>query len=346
MANNANYVLCSRCFRNAGVCFEAEKLGSLSSEKCPQCGAVDGAKLTTENLNTLQQAFFITGSRVSAYYPSPIGFGGAKLSAVQFEANTWTDHLLLKNFTDSDLYWYGPPLWRLGHSLLREKIESRLKPDDHPWPLGVGQDTPIETLWDEAISIVKPIVIDKGQKVFRARKLVNEPLDPFQYDSPPLEFIAPSRFNDSTHQVFYAAFDVDTCLFELKLGPSEIVKNELTVARFELNQPLRVLNLCNVDRGGLAQVDFLERMALLDGLLFPHERSYFLTQSLSRHIERRGFAGILHPSAFRYISNREAKNLTIFGAPLKDGKLELKDINSVVIESVNYDLRFGPAYKQ
>src|SRR6267142_3417841 len=346
MIGSSQYILCSKCFKNAGISVEAEKIGCASAPECPRCGAPAGAKLTEENLLRLQDNFFIGGSRVSAYYPSPIGLGGAELSETQFEPNTWTDYLLIKEHTGRELFWYGPPLWRLGHSLLREKVEARLKPDDYDWPLSVGQETTLEELWDEAISILKPMVLERGKRLFRARMLAKKPLKTFEYDSPPADLVRPGRFNDSIHRVFYAAFDIDTCLLELKLGPSEIVRHEVTVAQFVLKQPLRVLNLCDIDNIGLEHADFVDRMALLDGLLFPHERDYFMTQSLSRHIEKRGFEGILHPSAFKYIANREARNLTVFGAPMNDGRIELLDVNAVTIESVTYDLRFGPAYEQ
>ena len=268
------------------------------------------------------------------------------MSSSQFEANTWADYLLIRDLTGVGLFWYGPPLWRLGHSLLREKVEARLKPDEYQWPLSVGQETTLDDLWDEAITVLKPMLLEEGEKIFRARVLAKNRLNAGEYDSPPPGFIKPCRFNDSTHQVFYGALDVETCLVELKLGPSELVRNEVTVARFALKRPLRVLNLCDIVRGDLDQSDFVERMALLSGLLFPHERDYFMTQSFSRHIEKRGFDGIMHPSAFRYIGNVESRNLVIFGSPVKDGRLELLDINAVTVGSFSYDLRFGPAYEQ
>ncbi len=272
--------------------------------------------------------------------------GGARLSPSQFEANTWADYLLLKENTGVELFWYGPPLWRLGHSLLREKVEARLKPAEYQCPLDVGQETTIEQLWDEAIAVLKPAVLNEGDKLFRTRILAKNPLNVLEYDSPPPNLIKPSRFNDSSHQIFYGAFDLETCLLELKLGPSEIVRNEVTAARFRLKEPLTVLNLCDIVRGELGHSDFVERMALIDGLLFPHERDYFMTQSLSRHIEKLGFDGILHPSAFRYIGNLEARNLAIFGAPVQNGRIELLDINTVTIGSLKYNVRFGPAYEQ
>ncbi len=343
MTDSTQFVLCSNCFKNLGISVEAEKIGHASPCNCPRCGAVAGMKLTQENLRTLQTNFFVAGSRVSAYYPSPIGMGGAELSTSEFEPNTWADYLLLKENTGVELFWYGPPLWRLGHSILREKVRARLKPAEYQWPLDVGQETTVEQLWDEAIAVLKPVVLNEGDKLFRARVLAKNPLNVLEYDSPPPDLIKPSRFNDSSHQVFYGAFDLETCLLELKLDPSEIVRNEVTAARFRLKKPLRVLNLCDIVRG---ELDFVERVALIDGLLFPHERDYFMTQSLSRHIDKLGFDGILHPSAFRYIGDLEARNLAIFDAPVQDGRMELLDINAVTIGSLKYNVRFGPAYEQ
>ncbi len=244
------------------------------------------------------------------------------------------------------LFWYGPPLYRLGHSLLREKIQARLKPREYEWPLSVGKETTIDELWDEVISITKPVILKEGDKLFRPRILTKNQLTPTEYDSPPPDRIKANRFNDSTHQVFYGGLDVETCMLELKLGPAEIVRNEVRVARFELTQPRKLLDLCHSFRGSLEHADFVERMATLDGLLFPHDQDYFMTQSLSRHIAKRGFDGILHPSAFRYIGDRDAKNLVFFGAPFKENRIKLLDINSVAVGALNYDLQFGPVYEQ
>ena len=346
VSDSIQFVSCSNCFKNLGISVEAKKLGKEYPGECPRCGTTAGAKLNSEQSRTLQINFFLGGSHVTTYYPPPIGMGGAKLSPSQFEPNTWEDYLVLKELTGIELFWHGPRLWRLGHSLLREKVLARLKPAEHEWPRSVGQDTSLSDLWDEAISIVKPTLLREGEKVFRARTHAENPLKILDYDSPPLPSIQPNRFNDSTHQVFYGACDVETCLIELKLGPNELVRNDVTVARFALKRSLNVLNLCDISRGELEHGAFIERMALLTGLLFPRDADYFITQSLSRHIEDRGFDGILHPSAFQSISKVESRNLVIFGAPVKDGRIELLDVNRVAIGSLRYDLRFGPACKQ
>jgi hypothetical protein len=339
-------LLCSNCFKNVGISIEAQRIGTSTTLPCPKCGSVDGAKLTKEQLQTLQFNFFLGGSRVTAYFPSPIGLAGANLSPFQFEGNTWADYLLIKSLTDTELFWHGPHLDRLGLCLLRDKVLARLKPDDYPWPLDIGHDVTIDDLWDAALAVVKAQILPAGQKVFRVRSLAKNPLDVSEYDSPPTKLIKACRFNDSTHQVFYGAFDAETCIIELKLGPSEIVRNEVTIARFQLKQSLRVLNLCDFRANGLNHSDFRECRALLSGLLFPHQQDYFLTQSLSRHIEKRGYDGILHPSAFIYIGKPEAKNLVVFRAPVADGRLQLLDINSIAVDSLKYELLFGPAYHQ
>jgi hypothetical protein len=58
------------------------------------------------------------------------------------------------------------------------------------------------------------------------------------------------------------------------------------------------------------------RFTTLDGLLFPRVKDYSASQSLSRYIQRVGFDGFVHPSALRFVSDRKANNLALFGAPL------------------------------
>lgn len=346
MSNLDPIVLCSDCFKNVGISIEAQKIGTSTTLPCPKCKSAKGAKLTKEQLQTLQFKFFLGGSQVTAYFPSPIGVGGAELSPSQFEGNTWDDYLLMKSLTGTELRWYGPHLDRFGLCFLRDKILTRLGSDKYHLHVDMGDDVTIDDLWDEALTVVKAQILPKGEKVYRVRSLAKNPLDVSEYDSPPTKLIMPCRFNDSTHQVFYGAFDAETCIMELKLGPSEIVRNEVTIARFQLKQPLKVLNFCDIEANGLDHSDFRECRTLLNGLLFPHQQDYFMTQSLSRHIERRGYDGILHPSAFTYIGKPEAKSLVVFGAPVADGRLQLLDINSITVDSLKYELLFGPAYQQ
>jgi len=166
-ANRA--IACSSCFKNFGLALEARKVGNSSPSECPRCKSTNGAKLGKDQLWTLQNNFFIWGSSPTTYYPSPIGLAGAELRAAEFEANTWEDYLLLQMLTPVKLFWYGPALYRFGMSLLREKIQARLKPDQHEWPLSVDQKTTIDDLWRDVTSIVRPIVLNVGTRIFRAR---------------------------------------------------------------------------------------------------------------------------------------------------------------------------------
>jgi hypothetical protein len=88
----------------------------------------------------------------------------------------------------------------------------------------------------------------------------------------------------------------------------------------------------------------IERLATLDGLLFPRDNDYYATQALARYLSGLGFTGILYPSAFCIIGGNESKNLVIFGCPLKERAVDLLDINRLGVSAINYDLRFGPAF--
>jgi hypothetical protein len=105
VAHASHHLACSYCFKNVGVSIEAKKIGELDSQECPRCKARQGLKLGKEELWTLQQKFFLAGSQPTAYYPSPIGLGGAALSPAEFEPNTWADYVLLKELTGVPLFW-------------------------------------------------------------------------------------------------------------------------------------------------------------------------------------------------------------------------------------------------
>jgi hypothetical protein len=169
VSNSDPIVLCSDCFKNVGISIEAQKIGTSTTLPCPKCKSANGAKLTKEKLQTLQFKFFLGGSQVTAYFPSPIGVGGAELSSSQFEGNTWDDYLLMKSLTDIELRWYGPHLDRLGLCFLRDKILTRLGSDKYHLHVDMGDSVTIDDLWDEALTVVKAQILPKGEKVYRVR---------------------------------------------------------------------------------------------------------------------------------------------------------------------------------
>jgi len=55
-------LLCSACFRDEGLRLNAAKIGMKSDQPCPNCGAVDGRKLTKELTRQLCYQFFVRGT--------------------------------------------------------------------------------------------------------------------------------------------------------------------------------------------------------------------------------------------------------------------------------------------
>jgi hypothetical protein len=331
---------CNLCFKNYGVRYEAGLVGQQSEEKCPCCGRQGGAKLGDKELSQLKDNFFIKGSEIH------IGIGSLPLRQSEFDDLVWQDYKLLEELTGTTLFWHSPHLYALGYTPLRDKIDARLKPLEREWPQAIGQDTTLDDLWEELLTIVTSIVLKGGQTFFRARVAASHPIEPSQYDSPPAELIKPNRFNDSQSQVLYAGFDVKTCLLELKLGPREIVRNEVTIARLVLKRQLHILDLSKPLAENMDVHDFADRVSTLQSLLFPSEDNYYVSQSLAQYIQKRGLDGILHPSAFRHIGDSEAKNLVLFGSPIKEGTVGVLGINRVGVRAINYDIHFGPAYQQ
>lgn len=196
----------------------------------------------------------------------------------------------------------------------------------------------LHTLRDEsnepAIRTLQPGVA----KIFRARranerniqeKIENDPTS--ELGPPPKRHRLPGRMNPSGIRAFYGAFDLDTCLTELRPAVGETVM----VAEFEVLRPILLLDTTNFERPPKAQNIFSKsynrRMSLWGFMAeFMNEISrpclpndehldYIPTQAVSEYLvhehkfKLKGVDKTVEGLIFRSAQHPNGKNIVLFG---------------------------------
>jgi hypothetical protein len=82
-----------------------------------------------------------------------------------------------------------------------------------------------------------------------------------------------------------------------------------------------------------------------DGIIYPSYLSYIRTGATP--FETINGMSIRHlPPLKGYAESQSVPNLAFFGWPVKEGKIDVHSINKVLINSIKYDVSFGPAYNE
>lgn len=344
-----NYIACSECFQDQGLRLDARRLGDEKNIDCPNCGKLNGQKLSENSLESLAYRFFVWGSLHKC------DFGGAPIIQFNQHQNTsidvsqWlkNDIQIFENLLGVGFFHYGPRLWM------------------------VGEIEPLKDLQNEEISykIIERVLaeyptrfIDRSYELYRIRKSPTYPDSDLQYDSPPLEFTGNGRLDDQSFPVMYASEDLDVCLHECRVT----AEDEIYLATLQPVTKLKMLDLTILLKE--ENVTEFESLDLAVHMLFlAGSHAYPITRSISRAAKERGYDGIIYPSYFsllrlgimpflttygishrripeyqEYEQQTTIPNAAIFGYPLAEGKLKIKCINRLVLSQVTYDVRFGP----
>jgi hypothetical protein len=115
---NVNYLLCSNCFIDEGLKYNAIFLGVKNLEICKNCKSITGNKLTSQLIDELCNVFFVRGSFTKTE------FGGAPIIQYNQGHNNISDIDLLPKLRDDMrlieeaiqvvFFHYGPRLWMIG----------------------------------------------------------------------------------------------------------------------------------------------------------------------------------------------------------------------------------------
>lgn len=302
-AKAMKFVLCSDCFLNSGLRSEAARFGIRTSSKCPACGSTQGRKLGRKQLEKLTVRFFVTGT-------VPHGVGGyasilrydpdSDLDEVEFDHKTSRDWRLIKSHIGGRLFFYGPPLWRIGIT------EHYKEPNDVS-----------DEVLDEIITKLSVRTLVKGTTTFRIRKNVDSKsvLEETQYLNPPPHIKhAYGRFDDANLEILYTSPSLPVCLHECRVA----ITDDLFVATFEAAQDIRLADLtANYDQK--PQNPFEDLRYFFNGIFLAREETvYGIARRIASKIKGKlGVDGFITDSFFTTISQEPvSQNYCFFTSAL------------------------------
>lgn len=347
-----NVVLCSNCFKDSGLRFDAFRIGIDNNDICPNCKSEIGHKLTKELVRSLCSIFFIRGtiSRFKYGGTSLIKFNEQhyKNSHIDVSPSLTNDVKLLENAGEIGLFYYGPRAWMFGEIEPLKSLQNK----------------------NERSEIISRILqtypkreLTKDHVFYRLRLNPKIPHDNSEYDSAPDEFLGRSRFDESNFPIMYGSPDIELCLHECRTS----VEDEVYAAKLAPLNNLKVLDLTALIDDNIIEFESLD-MAI-HFLFLAGEHSYEICRDIAIAAKKHGFDGIIYPSYFSYIRTGQqpfntvygmsirridhlkeyaqsqiVPNLALFGRPICENKVSVECINKVVINRIGYEISFGPAY--
>ena len=348
-------ILCSDCFNDEGLRLDAFAIGIKNTNKCPNCGSEKGHKLTKELVRELCYRFFVRGTIQRFEYGGIplIQMNEHRFNNSDIHVSPWleADTKLIEQAGEIGLFYYEPRFWMLGEI---EPLKSLQNP------------TAIDTVVERILQLYPKDILNETHPFYRVRtnpKVANEFSE---YDSPPDGFGGNNRFDSNGAPVLYASPDLDLCLHECRVS----VEDDLFVAKLIPTQPLKMLNLAHLLRE--EKVDEFTSLDLAVHFLFlAGKHSYSVCGHIAQRIREQGFDGIIYPSYFSHVRtgtipfdtvvgmsirripplegyaySQSVPNVALFGRPIKEGKVVVHSINKVIINSIQYEKTFGPAYNE
>lgn len=324
-------ILCSDCFKDYGLKKMAERIGSRGNVFCPNCGSKTGATLNEDNLDELCSSYFVNGSYNS------VGFGGSPVLMMMDGDNSsdYTVHkslehdirLILKK-KDMTPTAYGPAMWRVGITEWMERLTSK------NWK---KRDKAVE----ELIARCNVKEIDTASQFYRIRTNLEDAVDNRNFDAPNSQKYKGGRFNVKDGVVFYASFDVETCIHECRVSMEDV----LYVATLEPCRTLRLLDLSDVTESETEYTPFEDLPLAVKQIFGAGEYSYGITRTISKYAKMQGFDGIIYPSYFNSVRNEPFVNIVLYGQVIKNNIVRVKSIDRIRLNQVEYKFDYGPSFR-
>jgi len=339
--------LCSDCFQDPGLRMDAERVGIESDAPCPVCGSVTGRKLDKQRIASVATSFFVWGTMSRSEYGAAPVVQFNEHQKTSIDAPSWLEPDLrrIEKATGFGFFLYGPRLWMVG---------------------GVE---PLEALQDPAQRepVIRRIVAEHpagtlaaGEVFYRIRKSPARPDDAAQYDSPPTA--GGERLDTPDNPVMYGSQDLQVCIHECRVT----AEDELFVASLAATRDLKLLDLTHLlYEEHVTEFDSLDMAVHMLFLAGPH--SYEITRLIAQGARAAGYNGVIYPSYFSLLRTggmpfetaygislrrfpqaagyERAKiipNLGLFGRPVREGIVAPHGINRLVLDRVEYGIRFGP----
>jgi hypothetical protein len=343
------FVLCSDCFFDQGLKLDSFYLGIDNNNNiCPNCKSEKGKKLDKNILMELADRFFVRGTIIKTEY-------GA-YSAVQFnehqntsiEVSEWlkNDVALIEKILKMGFFHYGPRLWMIGEVEPLKSLQNILERKD---------------MIKRIIKEYPEKLIKSGEIFYRLRKEPQEPSKFYEYDSPPDEFCGTGRLDSKVLPILYGSQDFEICIHECRVT----IEDELYIATLSPTRDLKLLDLTellNEENTEFESLDIAVHMLFLEG-----NHSYEISRDIALDVFDSGYDGIIYPSYFslvktgarpletvygisirkvpsekNYAKSQVIQNIALFGRPIKNEDVSVKCINRLVLNTVNYNVQFGP----
>lgn len=335
MKENNHNNICSNCFKNEGLRIEAEKYGDFNNLKCANCGSIAGKKLTNSDLCDIVSVFFERGSTIyEACVFEPILMCPSMPNVrdeFNFDDQLAEDWKLICDNSNVSLALNAPKTYRVGATSLAMDV----------WELskdGALNDGLRKEL-DKVIEACEKLVLKPGDKIYRIRCNIEEWKDVNEeFDTTPIHKITENRLNDKSFPVFYSAYDIETCVNEVRPD----INDHMILATYLVEKEMQIINLQKVDSHSPYEFEWEGNVSYFLASIF-NGKDHKLTRLLGKHIFERGFDGVNFNSYFSKVRNGFFSNLAIFGYPVKDGKLKVSSLNKLLIDEVKYNYVLGPS---
>lgn len=322
------YILCSKCFHNKGLVIESEKIGIQDNSICLNCKNNNGVKLNESLIQDLIEIFFINGSKNlnNGAFESIYKVLGKIFTDINFDSTLKNDYKLLMDNSIDKLNYNAPSLWRFGETDFKDDLKE------------ANEQEKINAELDKIIKISEIYTIKKGTELFRIRLNAKDLHLNSSFDSAPSHISKEGRLNSNCESVFYGAFDIETCIHEVRTT----VYDEIILVTYEANEDIELIDLEKMedtiyDNSQWGIIPFIEYE-----FYSPH---YNFTQLIAKRIKEQGFKGIKYKSFYSKVRDGINSNFALFGFPLKEKILKIHSLNRIKLNTIKYDFTLGSIYE-
>ena len=350
-ADHGLVLLCSGCFVDEGLRIDAFKHGMQQDSECPNCKSREGRKLTAKHIEGLAWRFFVGGTTVRADYGGAprVQFNEHHFGKSDISPSPWlsSDIKLIEDAAHVGFFHYGPRLWMLGEI---EPLKDLRDPARRPRVIErVLQEFPEGKL-------------AKDSTFYRLRTFPQQPVNPEEYDSPPVEMAGRGRLDSAGRPVMYGSQDIDICVHECRASADD----EIFVASLKPTRDMRLLDLTYVLKEDVTEFESLD--LAIHMLFLARAHSYEISRAIALAAQAAGFDGLIYPSFFslirtggrpfetalglsvrrfhpqaeHYAKAFTIQNFALFGRPIAEGSVRVHCINRLVLTQIGYSAHFGP----